>query len=89
MINLFSIFISSSETNEKNLIIENKTNVLLEELNLSVRAYNCLKTAQVHSLEDLMQYSIKDLEKIKSFGQKSMVEVVNNLKNNYGIILKN
>jgi DNA-directed RNA polymerase subunit alpha len=61
----------------------------LEELNLSVRAYNCLKSAQIHSLEDLMQYSLKDLEKIKSFGQKSLVEVVTKLKNNYGIILKN
>jgi DNA-directed RNA polymerase alpha subunit len=36
-----------------------------------------------------MKYSLKDLEKIKSFGQKSMVEVTNTLKNNYGIILKN
>jgi hypothetical protein len=35
-----------------------------------------------------MQYSMQDLEQLKSFGQKSMVEVINNLKNNYGIILK-
>jgi DNA-directed RNA polymerase subunit alpha len=69
--------------------LETRTNIFIEELNLSARAYNCLKSAQIHSLEDLMQYSLKDLEKIKSFGQKSMVEVVTNLKNNYGIILKN
>ena len=89
LINLFSAFISSSEVTKKNYIIENKTNILIEELNLSVRAYNCLKNAQINSLEDLMQYSLEDLEKIKSFGQKSLVEVVTNLKNNYGIILKN
>ena len=70
-------------------ILIKKTNILIEELNLSVRAYNCLKAAQINSLEDLMQYSLKDLEKIKSFGQKSMFEVINILKNNYGIILKN
>ena len=68
---------------------ETRTNIFIEELNLSARAYNCLKSAQINSLEDLMQYSLKDLEKIKSFGQKSMIEVVTNLKNNYGIILKN
>jgi DNA-directed RNA polymerase subunit alpha len=89
LINLLSIFISPSQTSEQNLVLENKTNISLEELNLSVRAYNCLKSAQINSLEDLMQYSLKDLEKIKSFGQKSLVEVVTKLKNNYGIILKN
>ena len=77
------------QSNKQNLIPEKKTNILIEELNLSVRAYNCLKAAQINSREDLMQYSLKDLEKIKSFGQKSMFEVINNLKNNYGIILKN
>merc|ERR1711975_12598 len=89
LINLFSIFIVSSPTPEQNLVLESKTNILIEELNISVRAYNCLKSAQIYSLEDLMQYSLKDLEKIKSFGQKSLVEVVTKLKNNYGIILKN
>ena len=78
----------TSETNKKDLSFESKTNILIEELNLSARAYNCLKNAQINSLEDLMQYSMQDLEQLKSFGQKSMVEVINNLKNNYGIILK-
>ena len=89
LINLFSVFIEPPPENKQNLIPEKKTNILIEELNLSVRAYNCLKAAQINSLEDLMQYSLKDLGKIKSFGQKSMFEVINNLKNNYGIILKN
>jgi DNA-directed RNA polymerase subunit alpha len=89
LINLFSVFIEPPPENKQNLIPEKKTNILIEELNLSVRAYNCLKAAQINSLEDLMQYSLKDLEKIKSFGQKSMFEVINILKNNYGIILKN
>jgi len=88
LINLFSIFVMSSSPSQKSLLRENKTSILIEELGLSVRAYNCLKSAQIHSLEDLMHYSLKDLKKIKSFGKKSMVEVVTNLKNNYGIILK-
>jgi DNA-directed RNA polymerase subunit alpha len=89
LINLFSIFVFPTQTNKQTSDLNNKTNILIEELNLSMRAYNCLKGAQINSLEDLMQYSLKDLEKIKSFGQKSMLEVVTNLKNNYGIILKN
>ena len=76
LINLFSTFTLTSETNKKDLSFESKTNILIEELNLSARAYNCLKNAQINSLEDLMQYSMQDLEQLKSFGQKSMVEVI-------------
>ena len=39
----------------------------LEELNLSVRAYNCLKRAQVNSVSDLMGFSYEDLLEIKNF----------------------
>ena len=73
LINLFSTFTLTSETNKKDLSFESKTNILIEELNLSARAYNCLKNAQINSLEDLMQYSMQDLEQLKSFGQKSMI----------------
>jgi len=89
IINLFSIFIASPDKNTHDNSSKKQTNILLEELNLSARAYKCLKSEKINSLEDLMQYSLKDLKKIKSFGQKSMVEIVNKLKNNYGIILKN
>jgi len=45
--------------------------ILIEELQLSVRAYNCLKRAQIHSVADLLDYSQEDLLEIKNFGQKS------------------
>ena len=48
----------------------------LEELNLSVRAYNCLKRAQVNSVSDLMGFSYEDLLEIKNFGSKSADEVI-------------
>ena len=44
--------------------------VFIEELELSVRAYNCLKRANVHTLSDLLQYSSDDLLEFKNFGQK-------------------
>ena len=52
----------------------------LEELNLSVRAYNCLKRAQVNSVSDLMGFSYDDLLEIKNFGSKSADEVIEALE---------
>ena len=54
--------------------------VLIEELQLSVRAYNCLKRAQIHSISDLLDYSQEELLEIKNFGLKSAEEVIEALK---------
>lgn len=61
--------------------------VLIEELQLSVRAYNCLKRAQINSISDLLDYSQEELLEIKNFGQKSAEEVIEALKNRLGINL--
>lgn len=61
--------------------------VLIEELQLSVRAYNCLKRAQIHSISDLLDYSQEELLEIKNFGQKSAEEVIEALKNRLDINL--
>lgn len=50
-----------------------KTN--LEDLDLSVRAYNCLKAAKINSLEELVTYNTNDLLKFRNFGRKSLVEI--------------
>ena len=62
--------------------------VLIEELQLSVRAYNCLKRAHIHSISDLLDYSQEELLEIKNFGQKSAEEVIEALQNRLGISLK-
>lgn len=62
--------------------------ISIEDLELSVRAYNCLKRAQINTVEELLKYSSKDLQKIKNFGQKSINEVLDNLKNKLKIVLK-
>jgi len=59
-------------------------NIMIEELELSVRAFNCLKRANIHTLEDLLNYSQEDLLEFKNFGQKSADEVCLNLKRKFG-----
>ncbi len=59
----------------------------IEELQLSVRAYNCLKRAQINSVADLLVYTYEDLLEIKNFGQKSAEEVTDALRSRLGITL--
>ncbi len=67
---------------------EDETNQIpIENLNLSVRAYNCLKRAQINSVSDLLGYSQEDLLEIKNFGAKSAEEVIEALQKNLGIML--
>ncbi|RMD76464.1 MAG: DNA-directed RNA polymerase subunit alpha [Bacteroidetes bacterium] len=47
----------------------------LEELDLSVRAYNCLKAAKINTLADLVKYDTHELLKFRNFGKKSLVEI--------------
>jgi len=59
----------------------------IEELDLSVRAYNCLKRASINSLEELLLKSEHDLLNIKNFGKKSSDEVIERL-GAFGLKLK-
>ena len=47
----------------------------LEDLDLSVRAYNCLKAAKINNLADLVRYDTNELLKFRNFGKKSLVEI--------------
>jgi DNA-directed RNA polymerase subunit alpha len=67
---------------------EHLETIFIEELELSVRAYNCLKRANVHTLSELLQYSADDLLEFKNFGQKSADEVCKNLKNRFDMDLR-
>ena len=95
IINLFSELLENKVENQVNQDeveikeISNDThmNISIEELQLSVRAYNCLKRAQINSISDLLKYSPEKLQEIKNFGQKSADEVFDALKNKLGITL--
>nr|YP_009093250.1 RNA polymerase alpha subunit [Roundia cardiophora]AIR75923.1 RNA polymerase alpha subunit [Roundia cardiophora] len=62
--------------------------IAIEELQLSVRPYNCLKRAQINTIGDLLEYSPEKLLELKNFGRKSADEVFATLKNKLGIVLK-
>jgi len=47
----------------------------LEDLDLSVRAYNCLKAAKIDSLGEMVRYDTHELLKFRNFGKKSLVEI--------------
>ena len=61
--------------------------ILIEELQLPVRAYNCLKRAGINSVDELVQYSQEEIKEIKNFGKKSADEVFQALKKKFNIVL--
>lgn len=89
------IFVSLSDTISKmGILIETqanpKTQILemsIEDMDLSVRSYNCLKRANIHTVEDLTQKTEDDMLKVRNLGRKSLDEVIAKLRG-YGLDLK-
>ncbi len=68
---------------------DKKTQVLelsIEELDLSVRSYNCLKRAGINTVEDLANKTEEDMMKVRNLGRKSLEEVLNKM-NELGLAL--
>ena len=65
----------SQEDTEKEKVLE----MTIEELDLSVRAFNCLKRAGVDTVADLISKSQEDMMKVRNLGKKSLEEVLNKL----------
>jgi DNA-directed RNA polymerase subunit alpha len=63
------------EVDENYLQMRKLLKTSLSELDLSVRAYNCLKAADIKTLGDLVSYNIADLLKFRNFGKKSLTEL--------------
>ena len=59
----------------------------IEDLDFSVRAYNCLKRAGIHTLQDLVNKSESDMMKIRNLGKKSLKEVLDKIRD-MGLILR-
>ena len=51
----------------------------IEELDLSVRSFNCLKRANINTVEELVQKSEEDMMKVRNLGRKSLEEVAQKL----------
>ena len=77
----------SEEIGNQDIMVEkdddNKEKVLemtIEELDLSVRSFNCLKRAGINTVEDLIGKSEEDMMKVRNLGRKSLEEVLSKLK---------
>jgi DNA-directed RNA polymerase subunit alpha len=69
------IMVEKEET-KKEKVLE----MTIEELDLSVRSYNCLKRAGINTVEDLTNRTEEDMMKVRNLGRKSLEEVFNKLK---------
>ena len=76
------ILVSREEDKQQKVLEMN-----IEDMDLSVRSYNCLKRAGIHTVEDLTKRSEDDMLKVRNLGRKSLDEVIGKL-HSYGLDLK-
>ncbi len=76
------IMVSREEDKQQRVLEMN-----IEDMDLSVRSYNCLKRAGIHTVEDLTKKSEDDMLKVRNLGRKSLDEVIHKLES-YGLSLK-
>ena len=88
------MFVSLSEVGNIGILVppeeDKKTRILemtIEEMDLSVRSYNCLKRANIHTVEDLTKKTEDDMLKVRNLGKKSLDEVIYKLES-YGLKLQ-
>ena len=87
LVDHFTLFTDLSETmGSKSTVVEKaetqRDKVLeltIEELDLSVRSFNCLKRANINTVEDLISKTEDEMMKVRNLGRKSLEEVVNKL----------
>ena len=96
LIEHFEIFLNLTEgaDSEPSIMAEKSDNtkekvldLTIDELDLSVRSYNCLKRAGINTVEDLIEKSEEDMMKVRNLGRKSLEEVINKL-DSFGFSLK-
>ena len=63
------------EEDKKEKVLE----MTIEELDLSVRSYNCLKRAGINTVQELIERTVEDMMKVRNLGKKSLEEVQNKL----------
>jgi len=83
----FALFTDLSDTlGDKSTVVEKTTDqrdkvleLTIEELDLSVRSFNCLKRANINTVEDLISKTEDEMMKVRNLGRKSLEEVINKL----------
>ena len=83
----FALFTDLSDTLDGRPIVVEKSadpqstvlDMTIEELDLSVRSFNCLKRANINTVEDLISKTEDEMMKVRNLGRKSLEEVINKL----------
>ena len=81
-LNMFSNLTKTEELENEEIEIEDSPNdnfiyeTLIEDLDFSVRTYNCLKRASINSVGDLISKTEADMMKVRNLGKKSLEEIV-------------
>ena len=83
----FALFTDLSDTlGDKSTVVEKAADsedkmleLTIEELDLSVRSFNCLKRANINTVEDLISKTEDEMMKVRNLGRKSLEEVINKL----------
>ena len=75
-VNVVRVDYNEPEIDDKSKVLE----MTIEELDLSVRAYNCLKRAGINSVAELVQKNEDDMMKVRNLGRKSLEEVQQKLE---------
>ena len=83
----FALFTDLSDNlGDKSTVVEKSTDqrdkvleLTIEELDLSVRSFNCLKRANINTVEDLISKTEDEMMKVRNLGRKSLEEVINKL----------
>lgn len=75
--------LKDDEKTEQSKILE----MTIDDMDLTVRSYNCLKRANLNTVEDLIKKSKEDMLKVKNLGSKSLEEVIKKLES-YGLSLR-
>ncbi len=83
-VNVVRVDYNEPENDSKEKILE----MTIEELDLSVRAFNCLKRAGINTVAELVQRNQEDMMKVRNLGKKSLEEVEQKLVA-LGLALKN
>ncbi len=87
LVDHFTLFTDLSETmGSKSTVVEKSETqrdkvleMTIEELDLSVRSFNCLKRANINTVEDLISKTEDEMMKVRNLGRKSLEEVINKL----------
>lgn len=88
-IDLSEIAKTMSIMSQKELSMKDKLlETAIEDLDFSVRSYNCLKRAGIHTVADIVNKSEQDMIKVRNLGKKSLEEVINKVKD-LGLEFKN